>query len=63
MWETFKVSADYANRLAAIVQYNAANKWTKKGISITTVKFGIGWEGGQVISFLARSKYLADIYF
>jgi xanthine dehydrogenase/oxidase len=47
MWETSKASMDYANRLAAVNQYNSQNRWSKKGISMTTVKFGIGWQGGQ----------------
>eukprot|EP00026_Physarum_polycephalum_P010731 Phypoly_transcript_10908.p1 GENE.Phypoly_transcript_10908~~Phypoly_transcript_10908.p1 ORF type:complete len:380 (+),score=54.01 Phypoly_transcript_10908:141-1142(+) len=38
---------NYASRLAAVNSYNAANRWSKKGISMTTVKFGIGWQGGQ----------------
>jgi len=47
MWETFKINCDYENRFAAVQQYNATNRWTKKGISMITVKFGLGWQGNN----------------
>lgn len=48
MWATFKTNIEYDTRLAEIKEYNNNNKWTKKGLSLSTVKFGIGWEGNQV---------------
>jgi Molybdopterin-binding domain of aldehyde dehydrogenase len=50
MWTTFQATTDYANRLAAIQHYNNGNKWTKKAISMTTVKFGCDWQGNQVVT-------------
>ncbi len=39
-------SSDYINRLNQIQAFNQENRWKKKGISITPIKWGIGWNGG-----------------
>lgn len=63
MWETFKASTDYENRVTAVNAYNNSNKWTKKGISMTTVKFGIGWEGGQVCFYIINYYFIFTFIF
>eukprot|EP00026_Physarum_polycephalum_P000747 Phypoly_transcript_00748.p1 GENE.Phypoly_transcript_00748~~Phypoly_transcript_00748.p1 ORF type:complete len:1347 (+),score=177.55 Phypoly_transcript_00748:570-4043(+) len=47
MWTTFNTSIEYQARLQAVQMYNNNKKWSKKGISMTTVKFGIQWSGNQ----------------
>jgi len=39
------VSSDYVNRLNAVNDFNKNNRWKKKGISLTPIKWGVGWTG------------------
>ena len=39
MWSTFVASTNYQTRLAAVQAYNAANRWTKQGLTIMPVKY------------------------
>jgi xanthine dehydrogenase molybdopterin-binding subunit B len=55
MWSEFNVTTDYKARLQAVTAYNNSNKWSKKGIAMTTVKFGIQWQANQVVLFLLPS--------
>jgi xanthine dehydrogenase large subunit len=43
IWDELKASSDYENRLAEIERFNAAHEFTKRGIAITPVKFGISF--------------------
>lgn len=45
VWETLLSRCQYNDRLLRVQQYNASNLWRKRGISITPVKYGIGWSG------------------
>jgi xanthine dehydrogenase/oxidase len=40
------VTSDYENRLKAVNLFNAQNRWKKRGLSMTPVKWGVGWMGG-----------------
>jgi len=46
MWEEIQGNANYKNRLAAVETFNTRNRWTKRGISMVPVKFGVSWAGG-----------------
>jgi xanthine dehydrogenase/oxidase len=35
-----------------IQQFNTANRWNKRGISIVPIKFGVYWAGGQMGSLI-----------
>jgi len=41
MWSQLKASAKYSERREAINKFNAANKWKKRGISMTPVRYGV----------------------
>eukprot|EP01113_Clastostelium_recurvatum_P035010 TRINITY_DN4821_c0_g1_i1.p1 TRINITY_DN4821_c0_g1~~TRINITY_DN4821_c0_g1_i1.p1 ORF type:complete len:1340 (+),score=354.41 TRINITY_DN4821_c0_g1_i1:272-4021(+) len=47
MWSAVQTSSDYKDRLAVVQAYNTANRFTKRGVAISPVKFGIGWGGAQ----------------
>jgi xanthine dehydrogenase/oxidase len=55
MWERIQGSAEIAARKEAIQQFNAANKWKKRGISTIPTKFGINFtyktmnQGGALV--------------
>ena len=55
MWERIQNSANIAARKDAILQFNAANKWKKRGISTIPTKFGINFtyktmnQGGALV--------------
>lgn len=42
MWPKLKTDADYDARHADITAFNTANRWRKRGISMTTVKYEVG---------------------
>ncbi|PRP80730.1 hypothetical protein PROFUN_11470 [Planoprotostelium fungivorum] len=42
MWSQILDSSDYSKRQTSIVDYNANNRWTKRGISLSPCKFGLG---------------------
>lgn len=41
LWSQIKESSEFVDRKAAVEAYNAANKWTKKGIAIAPSKLDI----------------------
>jgi len=43
MWNALKVSANLPARQAFNQQYNAANRWTKRGIAFSTVRYGVSY--------------------
>lgn len=56
IWSALEESADFAARAAAVASYNTDNRWTKKGIQLMPVKYGVSqsWAGFNVqISILA----------
>ena len=58
-------SSDYANRLSQINIFNQSNRWKKKGISISPIKWGIGWNGGYynvMVSIYASDASVKIIY-
>merc|ERR1711871_1003781 len=42
LWEQIQKDASYADRKKAVAEYNAKNRWTKKGIHISAVKYVAG---------------------
>lgn len=52
IWSQLKVSADYETRLAAVTAFNAANRWTKRGLGMTPVRFGVGQTGANYDSLV-----------
>jgi len=48
MWYQIQNTADYQKRLQAINTYNMNNRWTKRGISLVPVKFGVYWAGNPM---------------
>jgi len=48
IWDQLKKSCDYDNRLNQVQQFNANNRWNKKGISLVPVKFGVYWSAIQM---------------
>jgi len=36
--------SNFEKRLLAVQNYNAQNRWTKQGIAMVPVKFGVGWQ-------------------
>jgi len=58
IWSELKTSSDYAARLAAISQHNAAHPHDKRGLSITPVKFGISF----TTTFFNQAGALVLIY-
>lgn len=43
LMERLEASADYRQRRAAITEFNQQNRWQKKGLALTPVKFGISF--------------------
>ena len=43
IWDELKVSSDYSSRRAEIQMFNSSHAHTKRGLSITPVKFGISF--------------------
>lgn len=45
VWNTLMQRSHYSDRLVAVNTYNSANLWRKRGIAVSPVKYGIGWNG------------------
>ncbi|WP_298902893.1 molybdopterin cofactor-binding domain-containing protein [uncultured Psychroserpens sp.] len=45
IWTDLKTSSDFEKRKASIEEFNANNKWKKKGISMIPLKYGISFNG------------------
>lgn len=45
LWKDLKKSSNFEKRKAAINNFNANNKWRKKGISMIPLKYGISFNG------------------
>lgn len=60
IWDQLTVSCNYQQRKALVDQYNLANRWTKKGILMQPLRFGVYWTGKKKISFIL---FLFDFFF
>jgi xanthine dehydrogenase/oxidase len=38
-------SAEYDTKVKAMKSYNASNRWTKRGVALVPMKFGVYWQG------------------
>jgi xanthine dehydrogenase molybdopterin binding subunit len=56
--DQIRASAQYAERRAAVAAFNAQHEFTKRGLSLTPVKFGISF----TTSFLNQAGALVNIY-
>jgi len=57
VWEALKTQAEFVKRTAAVAAFNKANRWRKRGIYMTPVKYGITQRGyimGVNINVLAE---------
>ena len=58
IYEQLMQSSDYKNRRKAIDEFNAKHEFTKKGLAITPVKFGISF----TTTFLNQAGALVNVY-
>ena len=58
VWRRIKTSADFDKRRAAVEAFNAANRWTKRGISMIPIKYGSGYNA----VFLEQAGALVEVY-
>jgi xanthine dehydrogenase/oxidase len=58
VWARIKRSSQFADRLAAVHAFNAANRWKKRGISMIPVKYGSGYNA----PFLEQAGALVEVY-
>lgn len=47
VWNQLKASCNYDARKANVENYNRSNRWTKRGISLVPLKYGIAWAGAR----------------
>ncbi|XP_054638746.1 aldehyde oxidase 6 isoform X2 [Dunckerocampus dactyliophorus] len=57
-WDECKVKSDYHGRCIAVEKFNHQNRWKKRGIAVTPVKYGIGFPEG----FMNQAAALVNIY-
>jgi xanthine dehydrogenase/oxidase len=59
VWQTLMETSDFRAREAGVQEFNAANRWRKRGISMVPLKYGLGYnlgwleQGGAVVSVFA----------
>ncbi|XP_053408870.1 xanthine dehydrogenase/oxidase-like isoform X2 [Mercenaria mercenaria] len=58
LWEQCKEQSKYEQRMKDVKAFNRENKWRKKGIAMTTEKFGVGFPP----VFLNQGTALVNIY-
>ncbi len=58
IWQTLKTSSDFANRQLKIEKFNSSHPFSRRGIAITPVKFGISF----TTTFLNQAGALVLIY-
>ncbi len=56
--EQLEQDCDYRARRAAITEFNRANRWKKRGLALTPIRFGISF----TIQFLNQAGALVHIY-
>lgn len=47
IWEMLKKNADYAGKEKAVEEFNSTHKWTKRGLAMTPVRYGVSVRGQQ----------------
>ena len=52
IWDQLKTSANWEARVAAVQTYNQNNRWTKRGLGMTPVRFGVGQTGANYDSLI-----------
>ena len=40
-WQGAMEQADYQSQCRAVAEFNSSNRWRKRGLSVTPVKFGV----------------------
>jgi xanthine dehydrogenase/oxidase len=45
IWAQLMQTSNYEARAALVLQFNAANQWKKRGISMVPVRWEAGWQG------------------
>ncbi|NLA15301.1 MAG: xanthine dehydrogenase molybdopterin binding subunit [Bacteroidales bacterium] len=58
VWQQLLTSADYEKRKAAAADFNKRNKFTKRGLALVPVKFGISY----TTTFLNQGAALVNLY-
>jgi xanthine dehydrogenase/oxidase len=58
VWDYTLQQADFERRAAAVEQFNAANRWRKRGISVLPVKYGSGFN----LALLEQGGALIEVY-
>ncbi|PJF16593.1 hypothetical protein PSACC_03626 [Paramicrosporidium saccamoebae] len=58
MWEELVVSSEYMARLQKVKEFNAVNRWKKRGIAIIPTTFGVAFG----VRFLNQAGALVHIY-
>jgi len=58
IWDSIMISSDYKRRKQEINEFNNSNKYKKRGIALTPVKFGISF----TTAFLNQAGSLVHIY-
>ncbi|CAF0756244.1 unnamed protein product [Brachionus calyciflorus] len=43
---SIRETSEYDKRIVEIKKFNQENRWKKRGISLTPIKWGLGWNGG-----------------
>lgn len=57
-WDTVHASSDFDKRLAAVQEFNSANRWRKRGLTVMPTKFGISFTA----LFMNQAGALVHIY-
>jgi xanthine dehydrogenase large subunit len=58
LFDELERTSDYRRRLAEVESFNASSRWSKRGLAMTPVKFGISF----TTSFLNQAGALAVLY-
>lgn len=58
VWNTLKTSAQFQEREAAVAAFNAAHRWTKRGLAMVPTKFGIAFTA----TFMNQSAALVHVH-
>lgn len=53
MWTELQNSIQYDKLVSSVNDFNSANRWNKRGISLIPVKFGVGWAGANMGSLVS----------
>jgi xanthine dehydrogenase/oxidase len=58
VWDFAKEKSDFANRKKQVADFNAGNKWRKRGIALLPLKYGSGFP----LESLEQSSALVNVY-